>query len=104
MSGINGGERPSPNADTGEELRRFFIELLQGENLQRFRSLGRNTYIDERTRPDDWTRDREDYFDKLGPDAVRLLKSEDLKEIEAHIQEVTGSGRGHLLYTVCPPM
>ena len=58
----------------------------------------------ERIRPDDWTRDRDDYFDKLGPDALRLLKSEDLVEIEAHVAEVTGSGRAHLLFTVCPPM
>ena len=103
-----GGEvRPEPNSDIGEELRRFFIELLKGDNLQRFRSRGaeeRISYIDERARPVDWTRDREDYFDRLGPDAVRLLKSEDLKEIEGHIDQVTGSGRGHLLYTVCPPM
>ena len=102
--GIGGGERPSPNADTGEELRRFFIELLKDGNLQRYRSIGRNAYIDERIRPDDWTRDRDDYFDKLGPDALRLLKSEDLVEIEAHVAEVTGSGRAHLLFTVCPPM
>jgi hypothetical protein len=102
--GIGGGERPSPNADIGEELRRFFIELLKDGNLQRYRSIGRNAYIDERIRPDDWTPDRDDYFDKLGPDALRLLKSADLLEIEAHVAEVTGSGQAHLLYTVCPPM
>jgi len=103
MSGIE-DERPSPNADTGEELRRFFIELLKDGNLQRYRSIGRNAYIDERVRPEDWTRDHEEYFDKLGPDSLRLLRSQDLEEIEAHVQEVTGSGRAHLLFTVCPPM
>jgi hypothetical protein len=103
-----GGEvRPEPNPDTGEELRRFFIELLKGDNLQRFQSRGpdeRFSYIDERARPEDWARERADYFDRLGPDAIRLLKSEDLREIEAHILTVTGSGNATLTFTVCPPM
>ena len=103
--GDNEGEfvRPDPNADIGEELRRFFIELLKDENLRRFEGEGRNEYIDERARPDDWSIDHPEYYDRLGPDARRLLKSADLKELQGHIAQVPGS-RAVLMFVVCPPM
>ena len=86
-----------PNPEVGEQLRRFFIELLKDGNLREFQSHSlRNAYVSDRRA------DKEGGY--LGERAFELLQSDQLREIEAHIAEVTGSGRSVLVYTVCPPM
>jgi hypothetical protein len=86
-----------PDREVGEQLRRFFIELLKDGNLREFQSRSlRNAYIDDRRA------DREGGY--LSDRAAELLASPLLKEIEAHIAEIEGSGRATLQYTVCPPM
>lgn len=88
---ITGGNRPPPSSEIGEELRRFFLELLEGDNLRRYQGEGRDAYVNAR---------RSD----LSDDAWRLINSGDLREIEQHIAEITGSGRAVLVCVVCPPM
>jgi hypothetical protein len=86
--------RPDPSRQIGEELQDFFLDLLKDGNLRRFQSMDRGQYIAEfnerRGRP-------------LGDDAERLINSDDLREIEAHIGQIQ-STRAVLLYVVCPPM
>jgi len=86
--------RPAPSDRIGKELQEFFLELLKGKNMKRYQSVGRETFIEEyvRERPGE-----------LGDDAQRLLNSADLREIEAHIGQISGS-RAVILYVVCPPM
>lgn len=84
--------RPPPNREIGEELQRFFLELLEGDNLKRFQGSGES---------------REEYLSQrrsgLSDDAWRLITSGDLREIEGHIAEITGS-RAVIVYVVCPPI
>jgi hypothetical protein len=84
-----GDHRPPPSREIGEELRRFFLELLEGDNLRRYQGDGREEYINERR-------------SGLSDDAQRLISSGDLREIEGHIAEITGS-RAVIVYVVCPP-
>jgi hypothetical protein len=83
-------DRPPPDERIGRELQEFFLELLQGDNLKRYQGEGRDSYLSERST-------------RLSGDAQRLLSSGDLREIEAHIGQITGS-RAVILYVVCPPM
>jgi hypothetical protein len=90
-------EEFEPDHEVGEQLRRFFIELLKDGNLREFQSRSlRNSYIGDRRA------DREGGY--LGDRAFELLSSPALKEIEAHIAQIEGSGHAILQYTVCPPM
>jgi hypothetical protein len=94
--------------DLGRELQRFFIELLKHDHLRRLQSDSRLSYVDEylSRRREEIAADREfTDDDQQRLDAVkRLVGSEDLREIEAHIGQITGSGRAVINYTVCPPM
>ena len=82
---LRGGDRK-----TGEELRRFFLELLDETNLRDYHA-GRGDYIGRRT--------------YLNGQARELLQqAEDpLREIERHILAITGSGRAKPLWVVSPP-
>lgn len=84
-----------PDPVVGQQLRRFFVELLEDENLQRYRSQERGDYIGERA-------ERNDGY--LGEEAEDLLKSEALRKIEEHIAAVSGSGNAVPVWVVCPPM
>jgi hypothetical protein len=86
--------RPDPSRRIGEELQEFFLELLKDGNLKRYQSIGREAFIAEYD---------ERRTERLSDDARRLLNSEDLREIEAHIGQIQ-STRAVLLYVVCPPM
>jgi len=68
--------------------------LLKDGNLKRYQSVGRGDYIAE------FNERRET---PLSDDAQRLLNSDDLREIEAHIGQIQ-STRAVVLYVVCPPM
>lgn len=89
----NGPEPPDP--EVGEQLRRFFIELLEGQNLQLYRSGERVGYIEGRA-------ERNDGY--LGEEAEALLNSDALRRIEEHIGAVTGSGNAVPIWVVSPPM
>lgn len=86
-----------PDAEIGQQLRRFFIELLEDQNLQRYRSDERGDYIGERVK----THDNDGY---LSPEAEELLRCDCLREIEEHIGAVTGSGSAVPVWVVCPPV
>jgi len=83
------------DAEVGQQLRRFFIELLEDQNLQRYRSEERGDYIGER---------RHDNDGYLGPEAEALLRCHCLKEIEDHISAISGSGNAAPVWVVCPPL
>jgi hypothetical protein len=73
----------------GRELRDFFLELLQGDNLRSYQGSGRVQYLNDRRHG-------------LSQEAWRALSTGDMRAIEAHIGAITGS-RAALLYVVCPP-
>ncbi len=89
---ITGGNRPPPSREIGEELQRFFLELLEGDNLKRYQGgdESRDEYLSQRR-------------SGLGDDAWRLISSGDLREIEGHIGQIQ-SQRAVIVYVVCPPM
>ena len=106
--------RPAPDAQIGRELRQFFIELLMDHNLKRLQTDGRVGFVDEylarrrgelrleRNLPEEDAPLPEEDEQRL--EAVRrLLNSDDLREMESHIGQITGS-RARLLCIVCPPM
>lgn len=99
--------RPAPDAQIGRELRQFFIELLMDHNLKRLQTDGRVGFVDEylARRREQIGRERtftpED--EQRQEDVRRLLNSDDLREMESHIGQITGS-RARLLCIVCPPM
>ena len=89
---------------TGQELRRFFIELQEGKNLSRYYA-DRDRYIGRRKRRKTRNKsDRSTSVGYLGAEAQRLLSSADLREIEDSIRLVTGSGSATPLTVVCPPI
>ena len=102
--------RTPPSMDLGRELQRFFIELLRRDHLRRFQSGGRVDYVEEYltmrreelAAENDGTLTPED--EQRLDDVGRLLHSDDLREIESHIGQITGSGRAVIQYVVCPPM
>ena len=93
-----GGDRPPPSREIGEELQDFFLELLKGSNLKRYQSDDRADFVAEYIEAYPSRRGR-----PLSDHAQRLINSRDLREIEEHIGEITGS-RAVILYVVCPPM
>lgn len=74
------------NETVGEELRQFFLELLQGTNLAAYHQ-NRTTYI----------------TDRLGGEAAKLLLAQAVVDIERHILAVHGSHRAKPLWVVSPP-
>jgi hypothetical protein len=82
---------------TGHELRRFFLELLQDTNLRDYHE-GRGDYIRRRVRTSE-----DDEHRYLGDEAVRLLESDDVAQIEESIMLVTGSGKAVPIWVVSPP-
>ena len=92
------GERPPPSREIGEELQDFFLELLRDGNLKRYQGGERDAFVMEYI--DGYARRQ---GRPLSDDAKRLINSQDLREIEQHIGEITGS-RAVILYVVCPPM
>ena len=84
----------SPELTTGEQLRRFFLELLEGTNLRDYRE-NRAGYIGRRY---------EGEGAYLGKEASDLLNSADLQAIEEHINSVTGSSGAIIVCVVFPPM
>ena len=99
----NGGEF-TPSEQIGKELRRFFLELLEGTNLRDFRNV-RGDYIGHRVDENPDTREPPDpgMTRYLSPEAAELLNSDALKQIEAHIAQVTGSGGSSVICVVYPP-
>ena len=101
--------RPDPNRALGEELQKFFLRLLRGDRLRRYQSGGRVDFVGEylEARGAELEADHgtltHDEVQRLA-DLERLLNSADLREIEAHIGQITGSGRAVIQYVVCPPM
>ena len=84
-----------PDAEIGQQLRRFFVELLEDQNLQRYRSHERSDYITERRQENDGY---------LSPEAEELLRCHCLRDIEDHISAITGSGHATPVWVVCPPI
>jgi hypothetical protein len=82
-----------PSKKTGRELRRFFLELLEDKNLEKYHQ-DRRAYIRRRT-----AGKKGGY---LGPTTQRLLESDDLREIEESIMLITGSN-ALPLWVVAPP-
>jgi len=92
------GEGDPPPRQIGEDLRDFFLQLFEGDNLLRFQGDARNAYIEQYIAEYPARRNRE-----LSDEAKRLINSPDLREIERFISEIQ-STPARLLYTVCPPM
>lgn len=92
-----GGDGPTPR-QIGEDLQDFFLQLFQGDNLRRFQEDDRQAYVDEYIAGYSARRGRD-----LSDDAMRLINSPDLREIERFISEIQ-STPARLLYVVCPPM
>lgn len=97
-------EQFEPSEQTGRELRRFFLELLEDTNLRDFRS-GRMDYIGRRVgeNPEEREPPEPGSTRYLSPEAAALLDSDALKQIEAHIAQVTGSGGSSVIMVVYPP-
>lgn len=94
----DGEGRPPPTRAIGEELQDFFLLLLQSDNLRRFQDVDREDYVEQYIAeyPGRVGRD-------LSEDAMRLIRSPDLREIEEHIAQIQ-STPARILYVVCPPM
>lgn len=84
---------------TGQELRKFFIELLEGTNLRDYHE-ARTDYIRARILRID-EEGREQGF--LGDGSTRLLECDCLREIEENIRLVTGSHNAVPVLIVFPP-
>lgn len=74
------------DATVGQELRQFFLDLLQETNLRDYHE-NRTEYVQRR----------------LGGRAAELLLSEQVTEIERHILAVEGSHRAKPFWVVFPP-
>ena len=94
----DGEGRPPPSRAIGEELQDFFLQLLQSDNLRRFQSVDRESYVEQYIAAYPGRRQRD-----LSDDAKRLIRSPDLREIEGHIAQIQ-STPARLLYVVSPPM
>jgi len=97
--------RPAPDEQIGRELQQFFLELLKDHNLKRLQSDGRGGYVEEylTMRREQIGRELTTEEEQRFADVQRLLNSDDLREMESHIGQITGS-RARLLCIVCPPM
>ncbi len=84
----------STELTTGEQLRKFFLELLEGTNLRDYRE-NRAGYIGRRYAGEGGY---------LGEEASTLLNSADLQAIEEHINSVTGSSGAIIICVVFPPI
>jgi hypothetical protein len=82
-----GEELQGGDQTIGEELRTFFIGLLDGANLERYH-LNRNDYINK------WD---------CSDDTKEILRGGSLGAIEGHILAITGSSRAKPLMVVSPP-
>jgi len=81
----------------GQELRDFFLELLEAKNLQAYHE-DRKEYVRRRAVAGE-PGDAKQY---LSDEAQRLLQSPDLRAIEQHIMAITGS-KALPLWVVAPP-
>jgi hypothetical protein len=84
---------------TGQELRRFFVELLADDNFKAYHA-GRGGYIEDRVKLPDQEDDPRRY---LGTEARRVLEEGTLAEIEDNIKLVTGSTNAVPVLVVAPP-
>jgi len=97
------------DAVVGQQLRSFFLELLTDTKLNEYYQ-GRDAFIDRRVLNPETDRVILEPEDEgvvppyLGTEAQRLLRSRDLRDIEANIMEVTGSGSAVPIWVVSPPM
>ena len=94
----------TPSEEIGRQLRRFFLELLEDTNLRDYRDV-RSDYIGRRVDENPETREPPDpgMTRYLSPEAAALLDSDALKQIEAHVAQVTGSGGSSVNCVVYPP-
>jgi hypothetical protein len=79
------------DAETGQQLRDFFLGLLQGTNLQEYYK-DRNAYIARRFEQK-----------QIGSEARRVLEEGTLAEIEENVKLVYGSGFAWPVVVVWPP-
>jgi hypothetical protein len=88
----------------GRQLRRFFIELLEGTNLREYRS-ERTDYIGRRVVPEPEHREDPEPGSTLylSPEAADVLNNAPMHEIERYISLVTGSGGSSVICVVYPP-
>jgi hypothetical protein len=78
---------------TGEQLRKFFLELLEDKKLEEYHQ-DRRAYIGGRS-----IRESDGYLEE---EAEGLLMSQDLWSIEDHIMTIEGS-KALPLFVVSPP-
>ena len=90
--------------EIGKQLRRFFIELLEGTNLRQYRD-GRDDYIGHRVVPEPGDRQDPEPGSSLylSPEAAEVLNNAPMHEIERYIGLVTGSGGCSVICVVYPP-
>jgi len=85
----------APDPKIGQELRHFFLDLLDGKNLVAYHE-GRDKYISGRR--------QQVIGDKgLGDEAERLLREGTLQEIEEQVMAVEGSHKAVPLFIISPP-
>ena len=85
----------APDPKIGQELRNFFLDLLDNKNLVAYHE-GRDKYISSRRY--DLIGDR-----GLSDEAERLLREGTLREIEEQVMAVTGSHKAVPLFVISPP-
>ena len=95
VAGVEGYSAGDPAI--GQELRDFFLELLEAKNLQAYHE-DRKEYVRRRAVAGE-SGDAKQY---LSDEAQRLLQSPDLRAIEQHIMAITGS-KALPLWVVAPP-
>jgi len=85
----------APDPKIGQELRDFFLDLLDSKNLVAYHE-ARDKYISARL--------KQVIGDKgLSGEAERLLREGTLREIEEQVMAVTGSHKAVPLFVISPP-
>jgi hypothetical protein len=84
-------ETPEANEETGKRLRKFFTDLLDDTNLRMYHE-----------NPEGWVKSQQE-TGILNDDAAQLILSGSLREIEANIKLVSGSGHAVPVCIVFPP-
>jgi hypothetical protein len=84
-------EAPEPSPEVGQELRQFFTDLLDGNNLRKYHRSPQE-YVEAQQKAG-----------VIGDVAASLILQGSLQDVEANIQLVSGSGFATPFMLVFPP-
>jgi hypothetical protein len=85
-------ETPDANVETGQQLRQFFTDLLDGTNLRDYHE-NTETYVASQQKAG-----------VINDTTAKLILEGRLQDIEDNIKLVTGSGHAVPVCVVMPPM